>query len=297
MIVALSPTAIPEPKENMSFVARTASSREARLFVLGWLQRRELVEFADRAALCVSELATNAALHTRRPFTIGVQGNASSVRIESVDSVPDRLPAVVPDRGSARDITQMSVTGRGLQIVAALSNRWGFRLATTMKSVWCEFDAGGRPAAPVLPEIHDERPTRMPSPDLVRLCFRNLPVRPAIASGLNVEDAIRTLQLAPGDAADGLSVEAVTLLTLVERSAPVRLAGRHAAMHAASRGETRFDVEFDATEEALRANGELAQLLHASPVAADVRAFREWVSAETRAQLRGAAPTHCPLAD
>ncbi len=286
--------------ESQTFEARPQSSRDARRFIQAWLDASRLEEFADRVPLAVSELATNAVLHTGRPFTLTVRGDKDLVRLDAVDSAPDLVPVASVLHGIASDITLLSETGRGLLITASLANRWGIDLTSTVKTVWCEFDASGPPEVSAEPIVNDLRPPRTPVAGLNHLRFVGLPVRTAIASGLDVEDAIRDLRLQPestrADGADDLA----TLLDLVERSVTVRLAGRHAAMHAASEGDYRFDMTMDVTDDALFATGDLSKLLalragRRTGPSPDVIEFRMWLGNETSRQRRGLPPTLCPL--
>lgn len=85
----------------------------------------------DDCELMVSELATNAVRHGRSMFRIGVYRLDGPIRIE-VSDYNSRLPVeagVSPDAQS----------GRGLQIVDALSSRWGVRPEAEGKTVWFEF--------------------------------------------------------------------------------------------------------------------------------------------------------------
>src|SRR5207248_663226 len=125
--------------------------------------------------------------------TVAVQGQGTCVRVDVVDSAPHLVPVRVPTHGSAVDITSLGETGRGLQIVSAMANRWGIALAPNVKTVWCEFD-GPDPSAPTDPTVEDDRPSEAPAAGVYRLRFLGVPVRLAIASGLNVEEAIRDLQ-------------------------------------------------------------------------------------------------------
>ena len=88
----------------------------------------------------------------------------------------------------------LSETGRGLQIVSAVANRWGIALAQNVKTVWCEFDVGRAAGTEPSRGSTDGRPERRGPPSVFRLRFLGLPVRAAIASGLDVEEAIRDLQ-------------------------------------------------------------------------------------------------------
>jgi anti-sigma regulatory factor (Ser/Thr protein kinase) len=85
----------------------------------------------DTAILCLSELVTNAIMHTEAPCDLRL--------------VLDRgvLTATVRDGGSTVVVDPSSLTldplavhGRGLQIVDALSTRWGSELDAVGMSVW-----------------------------------------------------------------------------------------------------------------------------------------------------------------
>ena len=122
-----------------SFSPSHAAIGEARRFVAV-----ELVavphEVCETARLLVSELCTNAVLHARRDFTVSVIGTLDFLRIEVTDPSDGQPQLAHP--------TVRDVHGRGLRLVAALSDRWGVDRAPggAGKSVWFEIDlvpAGG----------------------------------------------------------------------------------------------------------------------------------------------------------
>jgi anti-sigma regulatory factor (Ser/Thr protein kinase) len=82
-------------------------------------------------SLVVSELATNACIHARSPFTVSLHRNGTRVLVEVTDEDPE--PAVVgpPATGAS---------GRGMQIVAALAREWGVACRRPGKSVWAVLD-------------------------------------------------------------------------------------------------------------------------------------------------------------
>lgn len=286
--------------ESQTFDAQPLSTRAARRFAEQWLDTQELGKFADRVPLAVSELAANAVLHTAKPFTVSIRGDESGVRIEVVDSAPDLVPVASALRGIASDITELSETGRGLLIAGSLANRWGMDLSPVVKSIWFEFDDSGQPAVASDPVIDDQRPPRAPVAGLNHLHFLGLPVRLAIASGFDVEDAIRELRRASEANGETQPDDLPMLLDLVDRSITVRLAGRHAAIHAASEGKFRFDMTMDVSNDALFATGDLSKLLarragNRSGPSAEVIEFRIWLGEETSRQRKGLAPTPCPL--
>ncbi|MEU9452524.1 ATP-binding protein [Streptomyces sp. NPDC048277] len=94
-----------------------------------------LPQRSDDVLLCVSELATNALLHGVPPgrcFRLELSLDTDGVlRVEVQDSGPGevRTPGVTPE----------SEHGRGLLLVAALSDDWGVRQREPGKAVWCEF--------------------------------------------------------------------------------------------------------------------------------------------------------------
>lgn len=116
-----------------TFPAEAGAVRAARAAVRGQLCRWGLDSLGDVAALLVSELVTNALRHATGP--IGVRlvrpaGLPGVLLVEVSDPVPDppRERAARPD----------DENGRGLQLVASSSRRWGSRPGGTGKTVWFE---------------------------------------------------------------------------------------------------------------------------------------------------------------
>lgn len=279
------------------FHAATASVRMARRMasetVAGW----HLDDLHDAVELCTGELAANAVLHGRTSFDVVLRREGDTVRIDVIDRRPEEVPAQIPLTGTAADITRMASTGRGLQLVAGTADRWGFTTTEDDKSVWAEI-------GPEAPEIPSEPVVvlgrrRPPEPGDVRLDLRSMPVRAAVASGVHVDEIVRSLQLRePGTDTSVLPA----LYRLLEVSAAPRLGGRHAALRAASRNEVRFDFVLDTSMEALVGLGELNRLLEdlatrsdAPPLEGGVLDYRAWLRSETSRQLRGEAPAPCPL--
>jgi signal transduction histidine kinase len=109
----------------------------ARLFVRDALSG-QAPETAESAELLTSELATNCVQHARTGFELDVCAQGE-VRIEVRDSGQGtprlRSPAL------------HDPSGRGLQIVAALSGSWGVIPSPHGKSVWFTLPAGTRERA------------------------------------------------------------------------------------------------------------------------------------------------------
>jgi anti-sigma regulatory factor (Ser/Thr protein kinase) len=124
-----------------SFPHRASSVSDARQFVA-----KALVplppEITERARLLVSELATNALLYSAGSFKVSAAYSARDrvVRIGVTDGGAGEPRVDRPDSSEEH--------GRGLQLVAAFSDRWWVeRLARVPgKTVWFELlSAGPRP--------------------------------------------------------------------------------------------------------------------------------------------------------
>ncbi|HVW81143.1 MAG TPA: SpoIIE family protein phosphatase [Mycobacteriales bacterium] len=88
-------------------------------------------ERVDDIVLCADELVTNAVLHSKPPITLRIRRNVSGVSLQIDDGLsglPRRTRAGADDEH-----------GRGVQIVAMLSDEWGSRPTRFGKSVWCNF--------------------------------------------------------------------------------------------------------------------------------------------------------------
>lgn len=98
---------------------------------------------AEAAALCVSELITNALVHSRS----GLPGGTITVTIEPGQQEPGELRISVRDGGSRTaprplafrtDGPDIPVHGYGLRIVAAVADRWGCVPQLDGWVTWCE---------------------------------------------------------------------------------------------------------------------------------------------------------------
>ena len=97
------------------------------------------VEAAENALLVVEELVANAVDHARTPFRLTVdhgaadRDTAGALRIVVRDGCP--LPLHV------RPVNRHAARGRGLQMINALTSRWGWDRTPAGKTVWAELPA------------------------------------------------------------------------------------------------------------------------------------------------------------
>jgi anti-sigma regulatory factor (Ser/Thr protein kinase) len=120
---------------RLAYETRSIDISEARHAVADHLRSRGKGESAvEDAVLVTSELLTNATLHAVPPIELKVIGDDDEIRIE----VHDRATYEPrKQRPGAED-----EHGRGLQIVAALADRWGTRPTHRGKTVWCVLATG-----------------------------------------------------------------------------------------------------------------------------------------------------------
>ena len=123
-----------EASATLDLPARPGSAKEARRFIAQFCAAADLPEeLCSTAALLTSEVVTNAILHGRSRATLRVQEPPPYLRVAVEDANP-ALPAV----GESPPVDATS--GRGMQIVAALADRWGIEATATGKAVWFELD-------------------------------------------------------------------------------------------------------------------------------------------------------------
>jgi hypothetical protein len=136
------------------------SVHAARDFTLATLQRWEAAERGEDIAIVVTELLTNALRHAlpwpgdsppRRPIRLGLLQPGSCVLCAVAD--PSRAIPVPQGRDS------LAETGRGLQIIRALSDMWGYTMLSDVgKVVWAAFIPRPMPPPQARP------PGRRPAP-------------------------------------------------------------------------------------------------------------------------------------
>lgn len=117
---------------NVRLAAAAESARRARQMLNDeWPRGRQGQE---AAAFVVHELCVNAVTHVGRPFTV------------SWGVTPDRILVAVTDDSRQEPILRpvgrySATSGRGMQLVSAMSQRWGVRwVYDGGKTVWADID-------------------------------------------------------------------------------------------------------------------------------------------------------------
>jgi two-component sensor histidine kinase len=119
-------------RRRREFPLAATSASAARRFVVDALMSTATTtedDLVDDVGVIVSELATNCIRHARTGFVVTVDDSRTSLRVEVTDT-GDGVPAL-------RSPTPREPTGRGLQLVQALSDDWGLAPAPRGgKTVW-----------------------------------------------------------------------------------------------------------------------------------------------------------------
>jgi anti-sigma regulatory factor (Ser/Thr protein kinase) len=132
------------PEASLTFPAKLQSVGAARRFLRATLREWNNDEYDFAAPLVVTELATNATLHARTPYTVLLRLEPTHLVVEVLDSSP-RLP-------QARHYATDSATGRGITLVDSFSDTWGTTPTPAGKVVWAH--------------VRPDDPTAFAAPDL-----------------------------------------------------------------------------------------------------------------------------------
>jgi len=112
--------------------------RELREALMEW----GVCERVDDAVLIVSELATNAVRYGADPIALHASLNGGVLVIAVQDGFPSDLPY-------PKILTFTEPSGRGMHLISAASNRWGWDRTDASKVVWAEITLTALTAAAV----------------------------------------------------------------------------------------------------------------------------------------------------
>jgi anti-sigma regulatory factor (Ser/Thr protein kinase) len=283
-----------------------SSVATARRFIEAWVSAWAFPRQAgEQLVLIGSELVTNAVLHARTDLTLTLELDDGRARI----SVKDQSQAPATLRHYRPD----ALTGRGLGVVAALSDSWGISAAADGKVVWAEVaatgDAGEAPRAPELRNGPAPAAAELPGTRPVR--FPGVPVDTYLDLQAHNDALFRELELISIELEAGSARPAAPLAELVDllyrRFRGQRDSYRDVVAAAKDRGQRTVDLQTSAPPAAAGAAQSYLELLERAdelcragllltpePPAA-VRELRRWFVEQMVAQLRdGATPTPPP---
>jgi anti-sigma regulatory factor (Ser/Thr protein kinase) len=110
----------------------SAASRDARIWLRDMFEDQQISASLPDAELMLSELVTNVISHTDSDAVVTVEKRPGTVRVTVSDDDSSTRPV-------AKRAATVTIGGRGLMIVEALSYRWGIdRDAGGGKKVWFE---------------------------------------------------------------------------------------------------------------------------------------------------------------
>jgi anti-sigma regulatory factor (Ser/Thr protein kinase) len=253
----------------------------------------------SQLVLIGSELVTNAVLHARTGLTLTLELRDGRVRI----SVNDRSQTPPTLRHYRAD----ALTGRGLGVVAALSDSWGISTAPDGKVVWAEVATSGNAAGDAKrppSEVRQAPPAPAAAADgeLRTVRFRDVPVEGYLALQAHNDALFRELELISieletGGAARIAPPVAELVDQLYWRFRNQRDSYRDVVASALARGEPTVDLETKVPASAagaalgylelLERADELcrAGVLLTSEPPAEVKALRRWFVEQMVAQL------------
>lgn len=286
-----------------AFPCEPTSARRARDVVTRALREWGLGDHVDDAQLVTTELVTNALLHAATPLGLLVAHDDGELIVEVRDELPVDFGLPAPSAPIDDELAWVSMSGRGLVLVAACVDSWGIDVDATGKTVWTSMRTSPNG------HLRAAGSSRGPSRDAgtTGLTLLDVPTDVVLANVANLDDRVRELSLLDRGRAPRELVDLASVFTTASRAtATERLRGRRAARVAAARGEARFTTfvpgdagvlarleQLGAALAALDAFARTGDLL-VPPAPHDVVRFREWVPAEAARQLAGHAPRPYP---
>lgn len=283
-----------------------SSVGKARRAVTSMLTQAGRPRLAESAELLVSEVITNALVHAGTAIGMSASLGDVGLRIE----VSDGSPAMPVNRG----YTTLAATGRGLNLVMHLADRWGVEKVVGGKKIWFELDdqqtASGRAASAT------DDPSAVPGQsgrehDLLSVELLNVPLLLHAAWHPHVEALLREyLLVGLDDSTGGHAVDvhaaAVAALTLLRDQVPEPDLGddpealmADTTEPAASRDRLMLSVprelvaNFELLNDTIEAGLRLADAgrLLTPPTQPELRSLRVWLCQQVAEQALGQPAT------
>lgn len=284
----------------------------ARSWVRQALTEMSRPDLVDSAVLGVSELVTNALLHVRSEIALRIRVNSDGLRVEVYDDSPHLFAGAPNLPGDSRP-TNPSTVGRGLLIVASVSQDWGVDYEDKRKCVWFRPTAVvGRDSESAAHDVErraaetaSDADRSVPGDDLVHVVLVDVPVKPMTCYRVRFRDLRREMTLIAlsgeeeGTAAHRLHETAQAL----ERFRHLGDASNQRIAKAFLDGKDRATLDYDLPRALIDAIEEMGQALAAADefcrerqmltlaAGPQEKAVRSWYIGQFIEQARGAAPT------
>ena len=279
---------------------RPSSVGEARRLVHETLIRAGRGDLIETAELLVSEVVTNALVHTGTPIDVSVLVEADGLRVEVGDG-SSNLP-------SPRGYAPTAGTGRGLMLLEQMVDDWGVSPSARGKTVWFRLAQDSR--------LHDDQAALRGGSafgqraDTVSVQLLDVPlllhaVWRQHAEAMLREYLLATLDLDPGDGPIRVHSEASDAIALLAAHIPLLQIGEHrdevlgAIEPEVSCARVEVPVPLDSVPHFRTLDQTLDTALEwaedgrslTPPIQPELRALRRWLCQQVDEQSRGADPT------
>ncbi len=226
---------------------------DAAVLARRWVGRR--LDLADAslvadAQVVVSELVTNAQLHGLPPVTVRVLQHEDRLRVEVGDLSPHALVRPVP--------SSEAMTGRGLALVAGMSDAWGVDAHDGRgKVVWAEL-VSGTSEEQTIPDIDAEAFLASWQEDddeeLFTVQLGAVPTGLLLEAKRHIDNVVRELTLERAGASGPLPPEVEALIeTVTSDFARARAGIKEQAAAAAARGDRQTELVLTLPASSVRA--------------------------------------------
>lgn len=292
---------------DLLLLAHPSSVATARKLVRDVLTQARREDLVETAQLLVSELVTNALVHAGTPINLHASVGDDGLRVEVTDG-STQAPA-------PRHYATMARTGRGLQLLQQLVDRWGTLARPDGKTVWFELDSGDRlneiAAEPDPDDVCADFAPGAAGEDVLDVVLLNIPLLLHAAWQEHAEALLREyllLSLDSDDPMEALTVHAAAsgAISLMHKHIPRPQLGHDAeelmtyavepgvsSQRAVLRVPRTSVPHFQVLDQVMNTALALADsgAFSTPPIQPEMRELRRWLCREVSRQVNGEPPT------